>query len=130
MYGVKKLPFPSKGRFESKNPHFLCREMGNFLTQSALFCGGGNGSFLTPQLSFPDFGDFDPARGALSQEYLAKRSPGVGTPKSLLFSADPAHLLGLLRHTPMGGISRGTVACVCADPQDCFSITVSAENIT
>ena len=56
-FGVKKLPFPSG--FESQNPHFPCGALyrnGDFLTQSAL--SWGNGSFLTPKPSFPDFGEF------------------------------------------------------------------------
>ena len=36
---------------------------GVFLTQRALFWGTGKWEFLTPNPSFPDFGDFDPCRG-------------------------------------------------------------------
>ena len=53
---------PRKGRFELKNPHFsagLHNENGEFSAQSAVFEVMGNGSFLTPKPSFPDFEDFD-----------------------------------------------------------------------
>ena len=63
----KKKPFPTtpekKGCSESKIPHSPCSALyriGDFLTWSALFWGGGKWGFLTPKPSFPDFGDFDP----------------------------------------------------------------------
>ena len=31
--------------------------------RDAFFWGGGNGGFLTPKPSFPDFGVFDPCTG-------------------------------------------------------------------
>ena len=48
-------------------PIFLvdpCREMGIFGLKAPFSGAIGNGSFLTPKPSFPDFGDFDPCRGS------------------------------------------------------------------
>ena len=71
---------PRNGRFESKNPHFstgLHRANGDSLTQNAISGTLGNGSFLTPKPSFPDFGDFDPCRGrTLSQPFPQKMPYG------------------------------------------------------
>ena len=57
---------PEKGVLSQKTPHFPCSALyrnGDFLTQSALFWGGGKWGFLTPKPSFPDLGDFDPCKG-------------------------------------------------------------------
>ena len=51
---------PKKDAPSQKSPFScsaLCRQR-DFLTQSALFWGGGKWGFLTPKPSFPDFGDF------------------------------------------------------------------------
>ena len=78
-FGVKKTPIfsqcPRNGRFESKNPNFstgLHKENGDFLTQSAHLGALGNGSSLTPEPSFPDFGNFDFCRAR------TLRKPGGG----------------------------------------------------
>ena len=58
---------PRKGRSESKKKSpFLYRALQGkwgFLTQSALFWGGGKWGFFDSETSFPDFGDFDPCKG-------------------------------------------------------------------
>ena len=65
-FGVKKLPFPiasEKGALSRKIPISRvepCREMGIFRLKAPFSEAMGNGSFLTPKPSFPDFGDFDP----------------------------------------------------------------------
>ena len=79
--GSKKLPFPKapeKGDLSRKIPIFLvepCREMGIFSLKSPFFGGLGNGSFLTPKPSFPDFGDFDPCTGPTRSQPLCNRCP-------------------------------------------------------
>ena len=81
-FGVKTLPFPSvpeMGALSQKIPIFLvepCREMGIFWLKAPISGTLGNGSFLTPKPSFPDFGDFDPCRGrTLSQTKNAHDLP-------------------------------------------------------
>ena len=65
-FGVKKLPFPiasEKGALSRKIPISLqgsTRKMGIFRLKAPFSEAMGNGSFLTPKPSFPDFGDFDP----------------------------------------------------------------------
>ena len=65
-FGVKKLPFPSvpeMGALSQKSPFSLWSpvEKWGFFDLKAPMSGTlGNGSFLTPKPSFPDFGDFDP----------------------------------------------------------------------
>ena len=67
-FGVKKLPFPSvpeMGALSQKIPvslHTSTRRMGIFRLKAPISGTLGNGSFLTPKPSFPDFGDFDPCR--------------------------------------------------------------------
>ena len=88
-FGVKKLPFPitsEKGALSQKIPISLvepCREMGIFSLKAPISGALGNGSFLTPKPSFPDFGDFDPCTGpTLSQ-------PPFGFPRDFLSVCAP-----------------------------------------
>ena len=68
--GSKNSHFPvsqkEMGALSQKTPIFLvepCREMGIFWLKAPISGTLGNGSFLTPKPSFPDFRDFDPCRG-------------------------------------------------------------------
>ena len=69
-FGVKKPPFPTtpeKGALSQKIPIFLVEcsvlEMGIFWPRAPFSGVVGNGGFLTPKPSFPDFGDFGPCKG-------------------------------------------------------------------
>ena len=64
---------PEMGALSQKIPISLqgsTRKMGIFWLKAPISGTLGNGSFLTPKPSFPDFGDFDPCRGrTLSQKW-------------------------------------------------------------
>ena len=70
-----------EGRFESENPHVSTGhhnvETWGFFDSKHPFLAGalGNGSFLTPKPSFPDFQDFDPCRGRTLEWSSLKRAP-------------------------------------------------------
>ena len=73
-FGVKKLPFlnaPEKGDLSQKIPISLqgsTRKKGIFRLKLPFSGALGNGSFLTPKPSFPDFGDFDPCTGPVRSQ--------------------------------------------------------------
>ena len=88
-------PHPRQGRFESKNPDFPCGALslqrnGDFLSQSALFSCGGNGGFLTPKPSFPDFGVFDPVEGGRIRKETDFYTPQVLGGAALFDNSAPA----------------------------------------
>ena len=82
-FGVKNAHFPPtpEARLESKNPRFYTghhTENGDFLTQDALFLGwGGNGVFLTPKPSFPDFGVLTQSRKCAINNFWTKNPLGL-----------------------------------------------------